>query len=191
MRLDESTIYQIFAMAHRRATKSEIASYLSITRDTVDSHLSGRFRWRYSLPLQRRIKNLQPPQPRKRPIPFGFISIAEASYFFERRPTVKSMLGHYRDLRTEMIGGANFTRHQWAQECAEKRNVANLQGVCMTREAARYMYGVKTDRFVIQLSDFDSSDTPAGLIHGALGIMAWTGQPFVTLDVNDVIRLAS
>lgn len=190
MRLDESTIYQIFAMSHRRIPKSEIASYLQVARNTVSAHLTGRLRYQYSLTLQRRLKHLSPDPVRHRFIPIGFISISEASYFFERRPTAKSILSHYRDLRMTTINQTKYTTAWWASQCAEKRNVANLRGVCMTREAARAMYGVRVQKNLVQLSDFDSSDTPASLIHAALGIMAWTGQPFVTLDVNDVMRFA-
>lgn len=59
----------------------------------------------------------------------------------------------------------------------------------MTRDAAKYLYGVNSPRPIVQLIDIDSSDTPASLVHAAVGIMAWTQQRFVTLDADDVLRL--
>lgn len=58
----------------------------------------------------------------------------------------------------------------------------------MTQDAARYLYGVKHDRKLVSLIEIDSSETPAPLVSFAVSVMAWTGQPFVTLDVADIIR---
>lgn len=59
----------------------------------------------------------------------------------------------------------------------------------MTRDAARYLYGVRTEKNLVSLIEIDTSDTPASLVHAAVGIMAWTQQSFVTLDVADIMRL--
>jgi hypothetical protein len=60
----------------------------------------------------------------------------------------------------------------------------------MKRDAARYLYGVQSERPIVPLMAIDSSDTPANLVHIAVGIMAWTGLDFVTLNSEDVMRFA-
>jgi hypothetical protein len=188
MRLDPQTVYQIFWLSHAGTPKTEIALRLRLARNTVTAHLSGRLRWQYDRKLRHRIALLTiPPINRKQPPP-GMITLAESSYFFERRPTPKSILNRY-ELRIELVNGANFTTVEWAQECARKRNAANLEGVCMTRDAAKYLYGIRTDKLILPLLEIDSSDTPASLVSAAVGIMAWTQQDFVTLDSADVMRL--
>jgi hypothetical protein len=92
-------------------------------------------------------------------------------------------------MRIKLVDGVNYTTVEWAQQCAKKRNAANLEGVCMTREAAKYLYGVRSAKNIVPLMEIDSSDTPASLVHAAVGIMAWTQQRFVTLDAHDVLRL--
>lgn len=189
MRLDDHTVYQIFWMAHQGTPKTEIAFRLRLARNTVTAHLSGRLTCQYDRKLRNRISCLEIPSIRRRPTPTGYITITESSYFFERRPTPKSILNRY-DLQTRLIDGVNYTTIEWSKRCAEKRNTANLDGVCMTRDAARYLYGIRTEKNLVPLIEIDTSDTPASLVHAAVGIMAWTQLPFVTLDIADVMRLA-
>jgi hypothetical protein len=189
MRIDSQTVYQIFWLAHCGTPKTKISERLELARNTVSAHLSGKLAWQYDRKLRSRISRLELPATKRPPrvIPQGYITIAEASYFFESRPATKSLLSHY-DLRTELVDRVNYTKSVWARQCAEKRNVANLEGVCMTQDAARYLYGVKHDRKLVPLIEIDSSETPAPLVSFAVSVMDWTGQPFVTLDVADIIR---
>jgi len=189
MRCDNQTIYQIHFQAHRGYPKKQIASTLGLSRNTVIAHLSGRHRWQYDRGLKRRIDQLTIPPIKYHETPKGYITIAESSYFFERRPTPKSILHRY-DLQVEIINGVNYSTVEWARNCAEKSNVAKLEGVCMKRDAARYLYGVQSERPIVSLMSIDSSDTPANLVHIAVGIMAWTGLGFVTLNSEDVMRFA-
>lgn len=89
----------------------------------------------------------------------------------------------------KIIEGVTYTTIEWARQYAKKRNTANLEGVCMTRDAARYLYGWRSEKNIVSLIEIDTSDTPASLVHAAVGIMAWTRQSFVTLDTADVMRL--
>lgn len=186
-RIEPATIYQIFWLSHNGMPKTEIALRLGLTRDTVFSHLSGRLSHRYPASLRRRISTLSKPPIRQRKIPDGFITIAEASYFFQIRPTVKTILQMY-PLPMQLVDRVNYTRKEWVREFVAQKNDPNIEGILMTSQAAKYLYGVKARGRFVRLADFDSSDEPASLIHFALGIMDWTGMPFVTLDMQDVIQ---
>lgn len=188
MRLDDQTVYQIFWLAHQGLPKTEIAFRLRLARNTVTAHLSGRLRWQYTRRLRERISPLEIRPIRRRPTPDGFITIAESSYFFERRPTPFSIRTRF-EMRMQIIDGVTYTTIEWAKRYAKKRNTANLEGVCMTRDATRYLYGFRSQKNIVPLIEIDTSDTPASLVHAAVGIMAWTQQPFVTLDTADVMRL--
>jgi hypothetical protein len=175
-------------MSHQGIAKTEIAFRLRLARNTVTAHLSGRLQWQYSRRLRERISPLEIRPIRRKETPAGFITIAESSYFFERRPTPFSIRTRF-DMRMEIIDGVTYTKIEWARQYAKKRNAANLEGVCMTRDATRYLYGIRSEKNIVPLIEIDSSDTPASLVHAAVGIMAWTQQPFVTLDTADVMRL--
>ena len=189
IRLDSSTIYQIFWLSHTGFHKYEIARQLGIARNTVTSHLDGIFAYHYPHALRVRISRLSKPKKRRREIPEGFISIAESSYFFQKRPTVKTILAHYR-METRVLNGCTFTTKEWAKEYAQTRNKPGIEGVCITRKAARYLYGIKPRFKITRLSEVDSSDTPAALVHAAIQIQRWTQMPFITLDIQDVLRYA-
>jgi hypothetical protein len=93
-------------------------------------------------------------------------------------------------MRIRLIDGVNYTTIDWAKRCAKKKNNHNLEGVCMTRDAAKYLYGVQAKQPIVQLIEIDSSETPASLVHAAVGIMEWTQLKFVTFDAADVMRLS-
>ena len=189
IRLDSATIYQIFWLSHTGLPKYEIARRLGIARNTVTSHLEGVLAYNYPHSLRVRISRLGKPKIRRRETPEGFISIAESSYFFQLRPTVKTILGYYR-MQTRIINGCTFTTKEWAKKYAQTRNRPGIEGVCITPTAARYLYGIKQRSKLIRLSEVDSSDTPAALVHAAIEIQRWTQMPFITLDIQDVLRYA-
>lgn len=167
--------------------KNEIALRLSLTRDTVTSHLSGRLSHRYTASLRRRISTLSKPVIRERKVPQGYITIAEASYFFQARPTVKTILQVY-PMRREIIDRANYTRREWVREFVASKNSPGVEGILMTPQAAKYLYGIRCKGKFVRLADVDASDEPASLIHFALSMMDWTQMPFVTLDLQDVMQ---
>ena len=167
--------------------KNEIALRLGLTRDTVLSHLSGRLSHRYPATLRRRISTLSKPVIRPRKVPDGYITIAEASYFFQIRPTVKTILQVY-PMRRELVDRVNYTRREWVTEFVASKNLPNIEGILMTPQAAKYLYGYRAKGKFVRLADFDASDEPASMIHFALRMMDWTGLPFVTLDLQDVMQ---
>lgn len=91
----------------------------------------------------------------------------------------------------EIIDRKNYTRREWVEEYVESKNDPTIEGILMTSQAARYLYGIRTKERIVRLSDFDPSDEPASLVHFAIGIMDWTAMPFVTLDMQDVLRFVS
>ena len=187
IRIDSATIYQIFWLSHNGMPKSEIAHRLGLARNTVLGHLAGRLSHRYPQALRKRISTLQKPHIRQRTIPPGFISLAESSYFFQIRPTVKTILQNY-PMKMQQVDRKNYTRPEWVRDFVTTKNDPGIEGILMTSQAAKYLYGIRTRGRFIRLADFDPSDEPASLIHFALGIMDWTAMPFVTLDMQDVIQ---
>jgi hypothetical protein len=189
MKLDSATVYQIFWKAYSGLPKTEIARQLGVARNTVAWHLSGRLIPQYPERLRQRIQSLGTFKSRRRDIPPGMISIAESSYFFPTRPTVRTILAHY-GMQTKIVGGVTYTTATWALEHAQQRFPNPPSGICMTIRAARTVYGEThaTRSKIVRLSEIDCRRTPASIVHAATQIMEWTQCEFVTLDELDVIR---
>lgn len=191
MRLDTATVYQIFWLSYSGIPKAEIARQLGLARNTVAWHLTGRLIPQYPPRLRQRISPINVSRSRSREIPDGMITISEASYCFPNRPTVRTLLAHY-GMRTEIIKGATYTTLEWAKQYSAARFPNPPLGVCMTAKAMATLYGPSKmpKRKIIRLSDLETNDTPASIVHAAVSIMRWTKLDFVTLDELDVLRLS-
>ena len=192
MRLDSATIYQIFWLAHLGYRRSEIAKETGASLNSINWHLSGRFLPSYPPKLRQRISPFAPTLRHPKPAPDGFITLAEASYFFYRRPTVRTLLARY-PLRTRFLGGRCVTRWDWAKSLALKTCADAPAGVSFTADAAASVFNIPRPKTaIVQLATLPpelSERVPAPIVHAGLGINAWTEMHFVTLTALDVLTL--
>lgn len=189
MRVDNATIYQIFWKAHQGIPIAQIARSLGVARNTVSWHLTGRLIPQYPERLQQRVRSLTIPKRRKKAPPDSRITLQEASYFFLNRPTARTIMSHY-PLRTEIRNGITVTTPAWARECAAARVTNPPEGIFMTSDCASKLYGHRSKKRIVRLVEIEQvaeETAPASVVHAALGIMSWTGLPYLTINQLDVL----
>jgi hypothetical protein len=188
MRLDTATIYQIFWLSHQGIPKAQIARSLGVARNTVSWHLTGRLIPQYPERLQNRVRQLTIPEPKHKQPPKDTITLPEASYFFLNRPTARTIMSHY-PIRTEIRNGITVTKPEWARECALRKTPTPPTGIFVTADAAEKLYAHSSQKRIVRIAEIPTATAtvPASVVHAAVGIMTWTGMPYLTINMLDVM----
>lgn len=197
LNLDEATIYQIFFQYYAGTEIQTIAHQLGVTRNTVATHLTWSRAHLYSERLLRRIRPLRRPRAARKH-PEGFIAMEEASYFFPHRPSPREIATVYcrAGLKSTFHNRQRLTRREWILDFLDP---PELEGVFLTETAFKILGGThpahtvtvkprpgSTPRRLIPTHTADRP-IPDRALRRALAIQDWTGLPYATLTLQDVV----
>lgn len=185
--LSPADIYRIFDLWRCGKTIPEIMRETHCAKMTVRSHLSLRYYHLYTEETRRRLAKLsiKPIQPK--PIPAGYITLDDASFFFLTRPNGRTIRECYRDLPTEIVGTRKLTRPEWVVDYVRKNGPIE-NGIHIKKSAYAKLTGIQLPRHVTPLADLATlPPLPPSTVPNILRIMDFTGLPYYTIALSDLV----